>query len=319
MRQRSIWEELAQEFGVVKVVGGPLYASWHAFVGSEGYGIWCLRPDIPVAEESRAQFSLLAARAIEQAGVLPTPQPQPFEYFPDWGLYCKVEEAMASKSGEPVDLSDAVPCGLGTVDQDAVDACTRAWLELLRRESPAFQLSVTRPLTVKGKLYQTCSGTIRDLCTASAVYSKRRARGEIGSRLAERLEQEIAGAVDGSSNTPPLAGDVAGSSAQSTAVLADQEAHLPEESQKTRKPVRRNSRYEEIDRALREISEARPKSHEEVFRFLNDRGVGVPNRRPFKVAGGWFKGFQRDGHAASAWLSQAWGRLGLPAFPRGPK
>lgn len=99
-------------------------------------------------------------------------------------------------------------------------------------------------------------------------------------------------------------------------------AQSPQELRKDRsgkKPVRRNVRYERIDRALREISEARPKNHEEVFRFLDDRKVAVPNRKSFKAKGGWVKAFQQNRHSASAWLSQAWGRLGLPAFARGPK
>jgi hypothetical protein len=82
---------------------------------------------------------------------------------------------------------------------------------------------------------------------------------------------------------------------------------------------RRNPKYETIDSALREISEARPKNHEEVFRFLHDRKVAIANRQPFKSAGGWLKGFDQDPRSASVWLSQAWGRLGLPAFARGPK
>jgi hypothetical protein len=86
-----------------------------------------------------------------------------------------------------------------------------------------------------------------------------------------------------------------------------------------RKRVRRNAKYEGIDEALRAIAEARPKSHEEVFRLLDDRKVAIPNRRPFKSAGGWLKGFQQNRHAASAWLSQGWGRLSLPSFARGPK
>jgi hypothetical protein len=94
---------------------------------------------------------------------------------------------------------------------------------------------------------------------------------------------------------------------------------IADESRNAKKPLRRNARYEGIDRALREISEARPKNHEEVFQFLDDRKVPVPNRKPFKVAGGWVKAFQQNRHSASAWLSQAWGRLGLPAFARGPK
>jgi hypothetical protein len=86
-----------------------------------------------------------------------------------------------------------------------------------------------------------------------------------------------------------------------------------------KKPVRRNARYEAIDRALREIAKARPKNHDEVFRILDDRKVSVPSRKPFKGVGGWLKGFQQNRPSASAWLSQAWGRLDLPAFARGPK
>jgi hypothetical protein len=98
-----------------------------------------------------------------------------------------------------------------------------------------------------------------------------------------------------------------------------QEPQGPRESRKAKKPARRNAKYEGIDKVLREIAEARPKRHEEVFRQLDDRNVAIPNRQPFKSAGGWLKGFQRNRHSASAWLSQAWGRLNLPAFPRGPQ
>jgi len=86
-----------------------------------------------------------------------------------------------------------------------------------------------------------------------------------------------------------------------------------------KKPARRNERYEGIDQALRDFAAARPKNHGEVFRLLDDRKVAIPNREPFKTAGGWLKGFQQNPHAASVWLSQAWGRLGLPAFAPGPK
>jgi hypothetical protein len=91
------------------------------------------------------------------------------------------------------------------------------------------------------------------------------------------------------------------------------------ESRKANKTPRRNIKYETIDTALRGISEARPKNHKEVFRFLDERNIHIPNRQPFKSAGGWLKGFQKNPHIASAWLSQTWGRLGLPAFARGPK
>jgi hypothetical protein len=99
----------------------------------------------------------------------------------------------------------------------------------------------------------------------------------------------------------------------------EQSPQEPRKGRNGKKPVRRNVRYEGIDRALHEISPARPKNHEEVFRFLDDRKVAIPSRKPFKAAGGWLNGFQQNRHAASAWLSQAWGRLDLPAFARGPK
>ena len=92
-----------------------------------------------------------------------------------------------------------------------------------------------------------------------------------------------------------------------------------EEVRSQRKPTRRNTKYEVIDKALIEISGARPKNHEEVFRFLDERKVAVPKRKPFKTTRGWLSGFQHNPHTAGAWLSQAWGRLGLPAFARGPK
>jgi len=95
------------------------------------------------------------------------------------------------------------------------------------------------------------------------------------------------------------------------------EAERPKQSDKRKRPVR-NQKYEEIDKSLRRINAARPKSHAEVFRLLEDRKVPIPNRMPFK-AYGWFKGFQQDRHAATAWLSQAWRRLSLPAFAKGPK
>jgi hypothetical protein len=88
---------------------------------------------------------------------------------------------------------------------------------------------------------------------------------------------------------------------------------------KAKKPARRNVKYKAIDVALRDISKARPRNHEEVFRFLDEHRIAIPNRRPFKAAGGWLKGFQQNPHLASVWLSQRWSRLDFPAFARGPK
>ena len=86
---------------------------------------------------------------------------------------------------------------------------------------------------------------------------------------------------------------------------------MPAEVRKAKKPVRRG-KYLTIDKALREFARGAPKNHEEVFLLLDDRKVTVPDRRPFKGAGGWLKGFQQNPHAARAWLSHAWGGLGLP-------
>jgi hypothetical protein len=95
--------------------------------------------------------------------------------------------------------------------------------------------------------------------------------------------------------------------------------HPSEGARKARKPVNQSEKYKRIDKALRAFAASRPRNHEEVFRQLDERKVPIPNSKPFKAAGGWLKGFQQDRHAASAWLSQSWGKLGLPAFARGPK
>lgn len=76
-------------------------------------------------------------------------------------------------------------------------------------------------------------------------------------------------------------------------------------------------KYESIDQALLDISEASPKNHEEVFRFLANRDVTISDGKLFKA--GWLKGFEQNEHDARAWLSRHWGRFGLPPFPRGPK
>jgi hypothetical protein len=112
------------------------------------------------------------------------------------------------------------------------------------------------------------------------------------------------------------------SAGRSQAAESDSAPHALAGHRKThvgKKSPRRNARYERIDQALGEIAAAHPKNHEEVFRFLDGRQVAIPNRKPFKGAGGWLKGFQQNRPAASVWLSQAWGRLDLPAFARGPK
>jgi hypothetical protein len=93
----------------------------------------------------------------------------------------------------------------------------------------------------------------------------------------------------------------------------------PKNRRKAKRRASRNAKYEEIDDALRSISEACPESHEEVFDFLEERDIPLPNREPFKTAKGWVKGFKQDPQRARVWLSQMWKRLGLPPFAPGPK
>lgn len=86
-----------------------------------------------------------------------------------------------------------------------------------------------------------------------------------------------------------------------------------------KEPTRRNPRYKQIDAALRNISESRPRTQEEVFQLLDGRHVPPPPAEPFHSARGWMAGFRRDRSAARAWLSKRWSELKLTPLPRGPK
>jgi hypothetical protein len=70
---------------------------------------------------------------------------------------------------------------------------------------------------------------------------------------------------------------------------------------------------------LRQIADAHPRSHEEVFQQLEDRRARLPDARPFSAARGWMAGFRKDPTRARSWLSKRWSALGLSPFPRGPK
>lgn len=181
------WEDLIDEVEKIKEAG-PLEAHWHAYRDSEAYGIWLIRPDSPEHQERRVNFSLFAARAINKLGIPPVPIPQPLQHCPHWNRYLELEEEFARRQGKSLDLSDAVPYGLATVDLDAVDVCTRAWLEALRQGSRAFRISSNGIDTIKGTKYPTINGEIQDLCGASATYCKQCARGEIEKRLSEPLK-----------------------------------------------------------------------------------------------------------------------------------
>jgi hypothetical protein len=169
-------------------MGPPLSASWYAYIKHEDYGIWLLHPSGPRPEEYAASFSLFAAKAIATFGLQPIPIPQPFEHCPHWKTI--TEELFAGARGKSLDLSDVIPHGLGTVDLDAVDPYTRAWLELLRQESRDFRLISHGADIIKGIEYPSVAGRIEDVCTASAIYVKRRARNEIASRVHETSDNK---------------------------------------------------------------------------------------------------------------------------------
>lgn len=101
--------------------------------------------------------------------------------------------------------------------------------------------------------------------------------------------------------------------------VAKPDAHVPKEFGKPKKRVRRNPKYEVIDKALQEIAESRPSSQEEILQSLDGRRVVTPPAEPFVTARGWMPGFKRDAPAARAWLSKRWAELDLPSLPRGPK
>jgi hypothetical protein len=178
------WEDLVLELEKASAPG-PLQATWLAYEGNEDYGIWLLQPFGPELEERRSSFSLFAAHAIRRLGIRPVAVPQPGEFCPHWKIVCPAEEKFGRQQGKSLDVSQLVPFGLGTIDGDAVDPCTRAWLELLRQENRAFRINRYGTETIKNNRYYTVFGIIDDVCAASAAYIKRRARDQIGSQLME--------------------------------------------------------------------------------------------------------------------------------------
>lgn len=203
MAERSSWEDLANEFEEICNTARPLAAKWFAYAGSENHGIWLLSPNSPETEEVRATLSLLAARAVEKLGLPLQPTPEPLQHCPHWGDYCAIEEEMARRAGQQVDLSRAVPYGLETIDGDAVDPCSRTWLELLRRERIGLLLSENDEV-VKGTSYRGMTGIIRNVCRASAVCCKRCAREEIRAALMKRTQSEVTVESQKKRGRPPI-------------------------------------------------------------------------------------------------------------------
>ncbi len=169
MTPEPTWEQLADELESLNAVE-PLRAQWLAYEGSENYGIWLLRPDGQRTAQIRATFTLIAAHIIEKLEILPIPVPKSVQHCPHWAGYCRVEEDLANRAGQELNLSDAVPYGLDTIDRDAVDPCTRAFLEVLRRENLAFQIKANGTEVVNGQTYLSVTGSIEDLFEAASAY-----------------------------------------------------------------------------------------------------------------------------------------------------
>ena len=102
--------------------------------------------------------------------------------------------------------------------------------------------------------------------------------------------------------------------------VSHKQAQPPKSSRGAKTPVRRrNRRYLAIDEALRQIEESKPKTHEEIFRLLDQRRVRIPFAEPFQEAGGWMAGFRRNKKAARPWLSKRRNMLDFDPLPMGPK
>jgi hypothetical protein len=221
MTEEWSWEVLAEAFKKIKASIEPLRADWLAYEASENFGVWLLRPGGPATYDVRATFGLISARAIEKLGILPVPTPKPLEHFPHWGEYCDLEEEMASRVGKPVDLSDAVPYGLNDTDRDAIDPCSRAWLEVLRKESPAFAGPQKGETAIRGNRYTSLRGTIQDVCGASAIYCTQCAREAIRQRLMVRAGSVQSSAI-GSDASRDAEGMVTPPNEPATAVEGEQ-------------------------------------------------------------------------------------------------
>jgi hypothetical protein len=228
-----------------------------------------------------------------------------------------LEEAAAQRAGKTISLADAIPYGLGEVDRDAVDPCTRAWLDLLRINSPAFRSSEGRSW-VKGTECRTYTGSIRSVCEASATFCTLSARDEIEARLTGRLQEEkqTEAAARQKSVQPMSVMPAPPSSANESDGCG--ELGVTHRSLSRRPPVQQSEKYAAIDKALKSVAESLPKTQEEVFKALDGR-VAHAEAEPFKTARGWHAGFKKDSPRARSWLSKSWSRLGLPPFSRGPK
>lgn len=186
MTLESGWEDLAKQFEQIPQGPEPYRVDWFVYVGCEDQGLWSWHPDGSGTEMARATFGLIAARAIKKLGIAPRPIPKSSEYFPAWRLYGETKEEFFCKADRHTDLTDAVLLGLGVAGREAFDPCSRAWIEILRKNSPAFQCSENEDMTIKGQNFPSLSGTITNVCEASAAYCLQLERDEIRAELMAR-------------------------------------------------------------------------------------------------------------------------------------
>jgi hypothetical protein len=139
--------------------GKTLRANLYAEVGREDWGIWRLIPgNGKTGASTTVTFSRLAARALQELGIGTAPAPQPRDFDPNWHS------------------TEEVPAGLG-----AVDECSRAWLNHLRKES----------LSNGDQMFRVHQGggLFPDVWEASAVQCERSARDLIRAKNREGSKQ----------------------------------------------------------------------------------------------------------------------------------
>src|SRR5215510_4200585 len=135
MPAETTWEDLASEFERISQNHEPLRVELFEYEGCEGRGLLWWRPENANNDAARASFSLAAARAIEKLKIAPNPMPTTTEYFPVWRLRGQSKDEFLRNADTLAGMSIEIPFGLGDENKDALDPCSRAWLEVLRKRS----------------------------------------------------------------------------------------------------------------------------------------------------------------------------------------
>jgi hypothetical protein len=183
MPAEPTWEELASEFERIPQNHEPLRVELFEYEGCEGRGLWWWRPENANNDSARASFGLLAARAIGKLKIAPNPIPTTTEYFPVWRLRGQSKDEFLRNADTLAEMSIEIPFGLGDENKDALDPCSRAWLEVLRKRSRAYRESTGNELRVRELTFLSTTGSMPNVCVESATLCRRIARDEIKERL----------------------------------------------------------------------------------------------------------------------------------------